>query len=273
MNSRPQDESQQHATRVWHDLETLVQRFDWITLERIQSTVDRPLDLPLRVSLQFQAQSIGDPPYGSLNSASSTSTSDSEEKVTWIDTPVIELEFPVSFPDSAPRLKWDRRLFHPNVSSSGRGELRDIGINWQPEMTLDVLVERLWDVCRGAFYQAEPCENSQALEWYQQRPIPFPWDQRTFASPRELPNIVRYQRKDSPEPSTAKPSNAETSTAEPTIVEATVVPTSGSQQEPETPTKPAPPVFFIDDAPPPRRPSSPPASSPPGSDDDIHFID
>jgi len=41
-------------------------------------------------------------------------------------------------------------IFHPAVSEDGVTTIRDLGLDWESSLGLDVLCERVWDVLRGA---------------------------------------------------------------------------------------------------------------------------
>ena len=255
MSTLPEDKSRLHAATVWKELSALAQRLDWIEVRRVETTQDQPLDLPFRVEIEFAARGLGVPGHEATASTPGSDTPTEQASVaTWIDRPTIELEFPVSYPESPPRILWNRHLFHPNISSSGRGELRDLGLQWHVDMSSEVVLECIWDVLRGAHIYPDQCENRKAREWYERELITIPWDQRTFAAPQLLDNVIRYQRKPAnPSP----PSVPNVSVSELTL---------------QVPPRPArKPMHFIDDIPPILEPRATP--NPPPRDDGIHFID
>ena len=47
-------------------------------------------------------------------------------------------------------------------------DLAAIGLPWTPDLTPDILVERLWDVARGAYVNLEKAANYAAKNWYEQ---------------------------------------------------------------------------------------------------------
>lgn len=123
---------------------------------------------------------------------------DSTDEVHWTDHHKIELEIPWSFPNSPPDVRWLTRFYHPNVSSSGFVSLKDIGLMWDQQMSLDVLAERLWDVARHAWYDLENADNYSASRWIKNGPkVKLPVDERTIVPPKlaKPENIISYRRK------------------------------------------------------------------------------
>src|SRR4051812_26746051 len=70
--------------------------------------------------------------------------------VTVIELHRIELRLPFAYPESPPDIRWLTPLWHPNVSFSGCVGMTDLGVVWSPQMPIDVVCERLWDVARAA---------------------------------------------------------------------------------------------------------------------------
>lgn len=115
----------------------------------------------------------------------------------------IELRLPYSYPDLGPDIRWLSPLFHPNLSFSGAVNLGDIGLDWSPEMGLDVVCERLWDVIRLDHYNNDRAVNYAAKKWIEeQTAMPLPVDARPLrdrAASVNL-NVVKYRRRGQPEP-------------------------------------------------------------------------
>ena len=79
----------------------------------------------------------------------------SRAKVERINEHRIELRIPYAFPERPPDVRWLSSIYHPNISFSGLVKLRDIGLPWVEDMSLDVVCERLWDVARLAYFDEE----------------------------------------------------------------------------------------------------------------------
>ena len=95
-----------------------------------------------------------------------------------VDRHQIDLRLPYSYPTSPPDIRWLTPLWHPSVSFSGFVNLADIGLSWDPDLTLDVVCERLWDIARAAFIP-EKATNFAAKSWYEQQcSYQLPLDQR-----------------------------------------------------------------------------------------------
>jgi ubiquitin-protein ligase len=117
----------------------------------------------------------------------------------------IELRLPYSYPQVPPDIRWITPLYHPNVSFSGFVNLTDVGLEWSPDMGLDLLCERLWDVIRLAQFNNDRAVNYSAKKWVQEQtgmalPVDVrPLHDRLAATNR---NVVKYRRRG--EPATAE---------------------------------------------------------------------
>jgi hypothetical protein len=108
----------------------------------------------------------------------------------------IELRLPLSYPDGAPAIRWVTRIFHPNISNSGFVNFRAIGLAWDSDLGLDVVVERLWDVARAAYRNDEMASNFSARSWYrEQTAFELPVDTRILRDLSPRSNIIRYERR------------------------------------------------------------------------------
>lgn len=111
----------------------------------------------------------------------------------------VELRLPLGYPEHPPDVRWLTPVMHPNVSFSGSVNLKEIGIPWTPEVTLDALCERLWDVARLAYVNLEQPSNWSAEKWMrEQTQYALPLDSRPLRDmiPTANANIVRYTRRD-----------------------------------------------------------------------------
>ncbi len=118
--------------------------------------------------------------------------------VSVIELHEIDLRMPYSYPERPPDVRWLTPIVHPNVSFSGFLNLAEIGLPWSEDLTLDILVERLWDVARGAYVNLDKAANYSAKSWYEKEcGFDLPVDLRPLKDQAELPvtNVVKYQRR------------------------------------------------------------------------------
>ena len=218
----------------------------------------------------FDFEPQGEPPakyivtFRGQGISRSLSSSDDVEKV---DLHRLELRLPYAFPERPPDIRWLTPVHHPNVSFSGMVKLRDVGLPWEEDLSLDIICERLWDMARLAYYDEERATNYSARNWLaEQVDIHLPVDHRPLRD-KETPfssNVVKYQRRGENTPVSASQTNLEAKTP---------VPTGGARQDD---------ILFINDEP--QQPSHSPAPSrqvPPsrtnrrprrGNDDDVTYI-
>jgi hypothetical protein len=115
----------------------------------------------------------------------------------------IDIRLPFAYPQSPPDIRWLTPIFHPNVSYSGFINITDVGLNWDRDLGLDVLCERLWDVARMAFVDLEGASNYAAKNWFSRdQTLRLPLDARPLrdkAAPQGV-NIIRYERRDGKPP-------------------------------------------------------------------------
>jgi ubiquitin-protein ligase len=110
----------------------------------------------------------------------------------------IELRLPYTYPEQAPDVRWLTPLLHPNVSFSGFVNLPEIGLPWTEQITLDVLCERLWDVARAAYINADKAVNYSAKNWLAEDcPHSLPIDNRPLRDKlvANRSNVVHYERR------------------------------------------------------------------------------
>lgn len=120
--------------------------------------------------------------------------------VSAIELHQVDLRMPYSYPERPPDVRWLTPIVHPNVSFSGFLNLAEIGLPWTPDLTLDVLCERLWDVARGAYVNLEKAANYSAKNWYEQEcRFELPVDARPLRDKAgvSITNVVKYQRRGS----------------------------------------------------------------------------
>jgi len=109
----------------------------------------------------------------------------------------LEIRLGYSYPEYAPDLRILSPIFHPNVSSIGYVRPEEIGLEWQKDMLLDVICERLWDVIRGAYVKPEASMNFTASRWYeQQKQMALPVDPRALRDRGVVSgdHVVHYER-------------------------------------------------------------------------------
>lgn len=119
------------------------------------------------------------------------------DDVEFIDVHRIEIRLPTAYPKTEPDVRWLTPVFHPNISFSGFVNLEEIGLKWQPEMTLDALCDRLWDVARLAHLNLSSASNYTAKKWYESEcALKLPIDARPLQnrSTAEPENVVSYRR-------------------------------------------------------------------------------
>ena len=71
-----------------------------------------------------------------------------------------------------------------------------MGLPWTPDVSLDVVTERLWDIARSAYLNFERATNYSAKNWYQDEcKLTLPVDNRPLrggSSAATPNNIIRY---------------------------------------------------------------------------------
>lgn len=148
----------------------------------------------------FSFEPAGDPPdrYTLTFRGKGLGREGMSTDVSVIELHQVDLRMPYSYPERPPDVRWLTPIVHPNVSFSGFLNLAEIGLPWTPDLTLDILCERLWDVARGAYVNAEKAANYSAKNWYEQEcSFELPVDARPLRDKAgvSVTNVVKYQRR------------------------------------------------------------------------------
>jgi ubiquitin-protein ligase len=144
-------------------------------------------------------QANGEPPdLYTLTFAGKGLTRDTAESAIRVaDSHRCTMRLPFSYPAAAPDVQWLTPLVHPNVSFGGLVSLDDIGLPWSPQLGLDVVCDRLWDVLRLAYVNAQRTVNPAAAQHLRTADWNLPLDERPLrdCAARQVRNIVRYRRR------------------------------------------------------------------------------
>jgi hypothetical protein len=119
-------------------------------------------------------------------------------EVSVVELHQVEMRLPYAYPASPPDIRWLTPILHPNVSFSGFVNLNEMGLPWAPDVGLDVICERLWDMCRSAYVNLERATNYSAKNWYEDDCVfSLPVDSRPLrgATIVNASNIVRYSHR------------------------------------------------------------------------------
>lgn len=150
----------------------------------------------------FEFDADGDPPdryQVTFKGKGIRQTTGADESIEFVALHRCELRLPFSYPEQPPDIRWLTPIFHPNISFSGFIELAQVGLPWDPEVGLDVVCERLWDVARLAFVNLEDSTNYAAQAWFRdESQLQLPVDQRPLrdaAGSQQRSNVVKYRRR------------------------------------------------------------------------------
>ncbi|WP_425617200.1 ubiquitin-conjugating enzyme E2 [Anatilimnocola sp. NA78] len=119
-------------------------------------------------------------------------------EVSIVELHQVELRLPYAYPTSPPDIRWLTPILHPNISFSGFVNLNEMGLPWMPDVGLDVICERLWDVARSAYLNLDRATNYSAKNWYEDEcKFQLPVDNRPLRSGGSVStsNIVRYSHR------------------------------------------------------------------------------
>ena len=214
----------------------------------------------------FEFEATGDPPDRYLltfRGKGLCSEPAAKNDVKEIDFHQCDLRLPYSYPDRPPDIRWLTPVMHPNISFSGCINARDIGLHWTPEVGLDSVCERLWDIARLAYVNTDQAVNYSAKNWFEaNRTESKPIDARELrdrsTSRQASSNVVRYERRGA--------GRLRLPSGPPAALAADVLFIGD-----EPPSAPLAPVRRSEGVAA-RRSPRPPAARPPG-DDDILFIE
>jgi ubiquitin-protein ligase len=140
---------------------------------------------PTRYEVAFRGKGITRPTSGSA-------------KIEDVKLHKVEIRMPYAFPERPPDIRWLTPISHPNISFSGLVKLKDIGLPWEQDLTLDLICERLWDMARLAYYDEQTATNYAAKNWLEdQADITLPVDARPLRdkSLTISSNVVKYERR------------------------------------------------------------------------------
>lgn len=149
----------------------------------------------------FEFESQGDPPTKyvvTFRGPGITRSLTSSEEIEKVDLHRCELRLPYAFPQRPPDIRWLTPVHHPNISFSGLVKLRDVGLPWEEDLSLDIICERLWDMARLAYYDEDRATNYSARNWLEEQDeIGLPIDHRPLRD-KEMPfssNVIKYERR------------------------------------------------------------------------------
>ncbi len=180
--------NEQRSLRIKHELQLLqsvADQHDWVTM-----TLNAADPIPGRetiiVEIRGRGLACGGP------GARQYETCDHHR---------IVIGFPDDYPRRSPMIEITSPVFHPNIAANGRIALPDIGMSWQTDLTVDIVIERIWDLIRVATMDIDNAINGAAARWLSgQSVIELPLDPRGLSSARSMSNIVRYRPKDRSRP-------------------------------------------------------------------------
>ncbi len=176
----------------WHTIASIAKRLGWFHAQMVPDPARPPAAgdeaIPLRIEITIDGRGV----------AAAGSDGDHLEIA---QSHHLLIEFSADFPQQPPQVQVVSPVFHPNVAANGQIHLPDIGLHWQPALTLDVICERLWDVIRGAYVDLDSKVNVGAAAWFAKHTdaTSLPVDPRRLSDgAMRLQNIVRYHRKGTP---------------------------------------------------------------------------
>lgn len=177
--------------------------------DRLAAELEGLKDLKRQSSiLDFEAEGVAPESYKVSFAGKGIATVDSENEPQISDTHQIQIQMAYLYPKREPDLKWLTPIYHPNLSKSGFVDLKDIGLEWNPELSLEIICERLWDVIRLAYMDFPTATCLDAKEWYQQHlALKVPIDARQLRDRAMVSqsNIVQYNRRNQQKKPASKP--------------------------------------------------------------------
>lgn len=173
--------SQQRLDRLRADFEALTALRAASSILDFETTPDQPE----RYTVTFRGKGV-------------SRESSPRAEVDFVEQHRVDIRLPYSYPERPPDIRWLTPILHPNVSFSGFIDLADVGLPWNPDLGLDAVCERLWDLARLAYVNPEKSTNYAAKNWYEKEcQLSLPVDNRPLrdkAAPASS-NVIRYQRR------------------------------------------------------------------------------
>lgn len=175
--------NEQRKVRLEHEeqlVKSVAAQHDWV---KITSTIADRIPGRETITVVIQGRGLASAGPG----ASQFETSDNHQ---------IVVGFPDEYPERPPVIEISTPVFHPNIAADGRVVLPDIGMSWQKDLTVDIVIERIWDLIRLATIDIDNAINRAAARWLAgQTAIELPLDSRGLSPARTMSNIVRYRSK------------------------------------------------------------------------------
>ncbi|MCR9117239.1 MAG: hypothetical protein NXI22_09880 [bacterium] len=107
----------------------------------------------------------------------------------------VELRLAQAYPARPPQVRWLTPILHPNISFGGFIQFRELGLVWQPELSLDIVAEHLWDLARLAYVRPTEATNAVAAKFLEEtNTYRVPIDARPLRDKQKPSsgNIIRY---------------------------------------------------------------------------------
>jgi ubiquitin-protein ligase len=152
----------------------------------------------------LEIHAAGDPPdvYHFIFHGKSLVPADNEDGVAIGDLQECEIKLGAGFPRTRPEVHWLSPIVHPNISGGGVC-MGNFAANWNPNFTLSMLVEVLWDMARMAIFNPHSAYGREArMTWEQMdRKFHFPVDRRPLRDkilPNDAPSSIIRDQVDSP---------------------------------------------------------------------------
>ena len=165
----------------------------WAELEGLRSLK--------RQSSLFDFESEGEPPESftvTFIGKGIASIDPASKEAVITESHQIQIQMAYLFPQREPDLKWLTPIYHPNLSKSGFVDMKDIGLEWSSEISLEIICERLWDVIRLAHVELDNATFLEAKEWFKNNlTLKLPIDARPLRdrAVASQSNVIQYSRR------------------------------------------------------------------------------
>lgn len=150
----------------------------------------KDLEVLKRDSTILEIKAQGDPPdtYRVIFHGKSLVPADNEDGVAIGDIQECQIKLGREFPRRRPEVEWLTPIVHPNISG-GSVCMGNFAANWNPNFTLSMLVEVLWDMARMAIFNPHSAYGRDSrMTWEQMdKKFHFPVDRRPLRD-KLLPN-------------------------------------------------------------------------------------